>query len=451
MKLKHLAAVAALTLTSLQVLAAVTAEEAAKLKTSLTPFGAERAANADGSIPAWTGGYTKVPAGFKPGDFRADPFAGEKPVLRIDAKNAAQHAARLPEGVKALMAKYPDFYVNVYPTHRTAAAPQWVYDNTFANATRAKVNEDGTVIEGAYGGVPFPIPKSGAEVMWNHLLGWQGESVDIPFRTFVVAANGKRVMATEAMDHHDYPYYFKDGNLESFKGVYWNILQEAVNPPLRAGEMILVKNPVNQANTGRQAWQYLAGQRRTRKAPSFEFDNPEFVGSGVANWDEAFVFSGSLERYDWKLVGKQEMYVPANNNRFALTKADEAITPKFLNPEAVRFELRRVWVVDATLKSGKRHTVPKRRFYVDEDNWSAVLGDGWDAQGDLYRVSFSLQLLCPDIPAVVGRTQWGIYNLKTDTYLTHVVTNEMSSQYKLTDRRPGTFYTPDNLAATGTR
>lgn len=451
MNLHQIAGALVIAVAAAQANAAVTAEEAAKLKTTLTPLGAERAGNADGSIPAWDGGYTKVPAGFKPGDVRPDPFANEKAVLRIDGKNVAKYADRLTDGVKALIAKYPDFYVNVFPTHRAAAAPQWVYDNTFANATRAKVNADGTVIEGAYGGTPFPVPKSGAEVMWNHLLAWQGESIDIPFRSYVVAANGKRVMVSEAVDHHEYPYYFKDGSLESFKGGYLNILQEAVNPPLRAGEMILVKDPVNMQGSGRQAWQYLTGQRRTRKAPSFEFDNPEFVGSGVANWDEAFVFTGSLERYDWKLIGKREMYVPANNNRFALAKVDDAITPKFLNPEVVRFELRRVWVVEASLKSGKRHTVPKRRFYIDEDNWNAVLGDGWDAQGNLYRMSFSLQLLCPDIPAVVGKTQWGIYNLKTDTYLLHVAMNELPTQYKPTARRPASYYTPENLAATGSR
>lgn len=120
--------------------AAVTAEEAALLKTTLTPFGAERAANKDGSIPAWTGGYTTAQPNYKSGDGRTDLFPGEKPKFAITAKNIDQHADRLSEGIKALLKKYPDtFRLDVYQTHRTAAAPQWVYDNTFANATRATV------------------------------------------------------------------------------------------------------------------------------------------------------------------------------------------------------------------------------------------------------------------------------------------------------------------------
>src|SRR5579871_5461424 len=120
-----------------EAFAAVTAEEAAMLRTSLTPFGAERAANKEGSIPAWEGGYTKVPEGYKSGQPRPDPFAGEKPLFSIDGKNVEQHAGKLAEGVTLMLKKYPSFRADVYPTHRTAAAPQWVYDNTLRNATRA--------------------------------------------------------------------------------------------------------------------------------------------------------------------------------------------------------------------------------------------------------------------------------------------------------------------------
>ena len=75
---------------------------------TLTPIGAEKAANKDGTIPAYTGGLTTPPAGFKAGDgIRPNPFAGEKPRLSIDAKNMAQHADKLTEGTKALLQKYP--------------------------------------------------------------------------------------------------------------------------------------------------------------------------------------------------------------------------------------------------------------------------------------------------------------------------------------------------------
>ena len=173
--------------------AGVSTEEAAKLKTVLTPLGAERAGNKDGTIPAWDGGETKGPAGYKSGDPRPDPYASEKPLATVSAKNLDSHQAKLSEGTKALLKKYPDqFRLEVYPTHRTVAAPQWVYDNTFKNATRAKQKEGGVWIEGAYGGIPFPIPKNGAEAMWNHLLAWVGSSTLITYQNWVGLADGRR-------------------------------------------------------------------------------------------------------------------------------------------------------------------------------------------------------------------------------------------------------------------
>ena len=123
-------------------LGAITPQQAEQLKTTLTPLGAERAGNAAGTIPAWDGGLTKAAPGYKPGAPRPDPFSAEKPSLQISAKNVEQHKDKLSDGVQELLRKYPDTNrLDVYKTHRTAAAPQWVYDNTFANATRAKDSE----------------------------------------------------------------------------------------------------------------------------------------------------------------------------------------------------------------------------------------------------------------------------------------------------------------------
>lgn len=309
------------------VYAAVTAEEAAALKSSLTPLGAERAGNEAGTIPAWDGGMTKPPAGYQPGAPRPDPFAGEKPILQISAKNLDQYKDRLSDGVQEMLKKYPDSNrLDVYPTHRTAAAPQWVYDNTFANATRAKTTQGGNNIENAFGGIPFPIPKSGAEAMWNHLLRWRGESSESMLSIWIGNADGSRTMAVEAKDDHQFPYYRQDGSPEQFSGIYWMFRQVQTNPPFKAGESMLLHDPVDQIGEGRKAWQYLAGQRRVRRAPTIAFDTPDFVASGQGYFDEVFMFLGSLERYEWTLVGKKEIYVPYNSNRFPLAKRAEVFS-----------------------------------------------------------------------------------------------------------------------------
>ncbi|HHW2224850.1 MULTISPECIES: DUF1329 domain-containing protein [Pseudomonas] len=175
--------------------AEVSAEQAQHLKSDLTPFGAQKAANADGSIPAWTGGLTTATPGDVPGGRRGDPFKDEKPLFSIAAKDIDKYAGQLSDGTKALLKKYPEYRLDVYPTHRTAAAPQWVYDNTFANATRARM-VDG-VPTGAYGGIPFPIPQSAEEVIWNHVLRWRGMRFQHFNNWYQILADGRAVMVTD--------------------------------------------------------------------------------------------------------------------------------------------------------------------------------------------------------------------------------------------------------------
>jgi hypothetical protein len=430
--------------------AAVTADEAAKLKTTLTPLGAERAGNKDGSIPAWDGGLSKAPAGYKPGDPRPDPFAGEKPLLTISAKNAAQYDAKLTDGVKALMKKYPDFRIEVYPTHRTEAAPQWVYDNTFRNATRAKLVDNGHGTENAYGGIPFPIPKDAYEIFQNHRLAWTGSYVQAPVRVWVVTADGKRAMASGGVQSFRRQYYDPEGSLEKFDGIYSLGKFAATEPGSKAGEAILAHDPLN-ASQPRGLWQYLVGQRRVRKAPSVAYDTPDSVTSGIGLFDEAFMLFGPIDKHELKLVGKKEVYIPYNNNRAASAKVAELVTPNTLNPGLVRWELHRVWEVEATLAAGKRHVVPKRKYYIDEDSWQIVLIDGWDAKGELWRTNYTLTLLAPDIPAVIGNMVWGGYDLQTGAYYLNMASNELPAQYKPVAPIPKSFFSPEELANEGTR
>lgn len=437
-------------------LAAVTAEEAARLNSSLTPYGAERAGNKDGTIPAWDGGYTKVPPGYKTGDPTADLFAGEKPKFSITAENMEQYADKLSEGVKGLLKKYPEtFRLDVYPTHRTAAAPQWVYDNIAKNATRATVSADGAVIENAYGGIPFPIPKSGVEVMWNHKLQYVGVANSTQAPNYYGLADGTLVRGAEAINKTLAPYYFKDGSLETFKGVVTMMRVWITGPAYKAGEQFLV---IDSLNKPRQAWQYLPGQRRVRKAPAICCDAPEDVNSGIDFWDEVYGFWGDLDMYDWKLIGKKEIYLPYNNNKLFskdLTP-DKMVMPHHMNPDVMRWELHRVWVVEATLAKGKRHVVPNRTFYVDEDTWAAVLNEGYDAQGTLWRVGISAPFVVPEGPFVHGNGEWQIYNLIGGLYLATVpaLSDPNYGWYFKTygeDVTPLNYFTPGALAGEGVR
>ena len=433
-----------------QGFAAVGADEAAKLKTTLTPLGAEKAGNKDGSIPAWTGGYTKAPAGFKPGSVRPDFFANEKPLFTVDAKNMDKYADKLTDGVKGLLKKYPDFKLNVYPTHRSAAAPQWVYDNTAKNATRAKLIDNGFGVDGAYGGTPFPIPQNGNEAMWNHVLAWQGENLTHPSLCWLVTGKGTVSLVSQGEQNKLTPYYAKNGSLESYKGMhlFGRYVQSA--PASKAGEAILAHETSSAANQ-RGIWQYLVGQRRVRRAPSVSYDTPDSVTSGMGFFDEAFMQFGPWDHHEYKLVGKKEVLIPYNNNKAAAAKPEDLIGKSFLNPEQVRWELHRVWEIEANLAPGKRHVVAKRKYYLDEDSWQIILFDGWDAQGQLWRTSYTLTVLAPEVPALYGGVYWGTYNLQTGGYYLNAASNGLSRQVGPAPQLTEKFFTPEALANLGAR
>lgn len=435
---------------STSALAAVPQSEAETLKTSLTPLGGERAGNADGSIPAWSGGYTTVEPGWKVDQPRPDPFANEKPLFSVNAQNADQYAAKLSEGVKAFLKKYPDWRIDVYPSHRTASAPQYVYENTFKNATRAQLTDGGTSIKNAYAGIPFPVAKNGSEAIWNHLLAWRGESKHLYGDTVIMTADGKRVLASTSDSHMQYPYYDRKAAVEDSELDYWWLTQTNVAPPYKVGEKLLVRDPVD-LGKGRKAWQYLTGQRRVRRAPTVAFDTPNFIASGIANFDETFMFNGSPERYNWKLLGKKEMIVPYNQNRLAIEAQtgheDKIMQPHYLNPDLTRWELHRVWIVEAELKPEMRHSEPRRRFYLDEDTWLALLAENYDAQGRLWKYLQAVPFLCPDLPGVVVETGV-VFNLVDGDYgidflLTHPT--------KFTDNLPASTFTPEAIAGAGVR
>ncbi|MGJ7542442.1 DUF1329 domain-containing protein [Variovorax sp. LT1R16] len=442
----------AITLAAGAARAEVTAAEAARLKTELTPLGAERAGNKEGTIPAWTGGLTTPTPGVQNGR-RPDPFAADRPLLQITAKNMEQHADKLTDGTRAMLAKYPEsFRVDVYPTRRTAAAPQWIYDNTFLNATRAVVQDNGSgpVAKGAYGGVPFPIPKTGADVMLNAQVRWRGESWNTQSNGYQVTSEGRAVLVHSLNVDNLAPYYFKEGTPEKFSGSYWMVRVATSAPTIRAGEAILGHQAVDESKTS--TWVYLTGQRRVRKLPNSCCDTPHPTAAGIVTFDEIETYASRMDRYDWKLVGKKEMYIPYNSNRILQPAKDSDILgAHHLNPDVVRWELHRVWVVEAALRPGQRHTSPKSVYYVDEDSWWPVLADRWDANGQLARMPFSIPVAMPDLPGVVG-TVWGTYDLLAGTYFTSELMNSYKEQYKLlTPRLTESHFSSETLAGEAVR
>ncbi|MCG3171383.1 MAG: hypothetical protein CALGDGBN_02995 [Pseudomonadales bacterium] len=436
--------------------AAVSAEQAARLGADLTPVGAERAGNADGSIPAWDGKGTPVPAGWKPGDDYRNPFPDEKPLYSVTADNMAQYQPFLAEGVAALLDKWgkQGFRLDVYPTHRNSIQPQWFFDGTRKNAADASLVADGQKIEGNVAGVPFPLPQSGVEALWNHMLRFQGFQAYFKYNSYYVDANGKQVLSTTAENYIDYPMYidqFKQRNYSTSDLRYTFLRINYLAPARRAGEILLVHEPGADytAGKGRDAWQYLTGQRRVRKAPAVSFDTPNPATAGMSTYDDAYMYNGSPERFEWTLVGKKEIFLPYNTYVFSLEKnVEEMMDKHFFKPEFVRWEKHRVWIVEGKLKAGSRHIYSKRRYYLDEDTWAGLIGETWDGQGKLWRV----QLMYPhhdwDVPSPAN-TGYGGYDLISNIY--NINSKPIPGTYRNTHDASEQYFTAQGMARTGIR
>ncbi len=370
------------------VSAELSADDVARLGKDLTPLGAERAGNADGTIPEWTGGITKPPAGYKLGDHHPDPYGGDKPLYVIDQSNLDQYRDKLSTGHQRMLELYPSFKLNVYPTRRSASAPQRIYDATQKIAAVAKLVDNGNGVDGAVIGIPFPIPKDGQEVIWNHLLRYRGETVSCTLGQAAVTRGGNYTLVKYAVDVN--VRYSLPGMTVEKLGNTMILFKQRVTAPARlAGDIVLVHETMNQAREPRSAWTYNPGQRRVRRAPNIAYDNPGTTSDGLRTADQFDMFNGAIDRYDWKLLGKREMYVPYNAYRAHSDKLsfDDIIRPLHVNPEHMRYELHRVWIVDATLKEGASHLYKRRTFYIDEDSWQVLMVDVYDNRDQLWRVS----------------------------------------------------------------
>jgi hypothetical protein len=252
--------VLALTAVSGSVLAAVSAEEAVRLGQDLTPVGAERAGNAAGTIPAWTGeGVGTIPAGYQPGGHHPDPFADEQPLFVITAANVEQYSEQLSEGQRAMFKTYPDtFKMKVYPSHRTYQAPEWIYERTRACAESASPTDTGNGVTGAHACYPFPIPESGLEVLWNHLLRYQGQYRTESIDSAAPDARGRYVL--DKLTRYTYwPYWDLEKEGTDQLSMF---IPRQLAPSRVAGDTFLLLAYLDASETPRQAGRYFGGQRR---------------------------------------------------------------------------------------------------------------------------------------------------------------------------------------------
>ena len=405
------------------VAAKVSPEEAASLGKTLTPVGAEKAGNADGSIAAWTpapkSGDLK---GQYPRDAKID---AEKPLFTITKANMAQYKDQLSEGHRYLLETYDSYKMNVYPSHRPIAFPDFVNKATMENATQCQlVGLDNP--ENCKVGFTFPIPKTGAEVIWNHKVRYRGDGIRRYNNQMIVQPDGS-FQLTKIVEDVNF-YYATDKNPEPLTkdtGTFLKYMSKTIAPPRMAGTMILVHEKAGAGASGRQAWLYSPGLKRVRRAPTVCCDNPYEGTDGHQFYDQVDMFNGVLERYDWKLLGKKEMLIPYNSNKISgpSVKYADLAKPKHLNQDLPRYEKHRVWVVEATIRQGTNHTFHKRRYYIDEDSWYPAMADLYDSRGGLFQFQEGHITYASNVQSAGGQPEL-IYHLTSGRYFITALANE---------------------------
>ena len=427
--------------------AAPTAIDLARLEGDLTPVGAERAGNAEGSIPAWTGGLPQQSIEPKVG--YVDPYAADPILFTITAENAANYAQQLTDGHRELFRQYPDTYrLNVYPTRRSASWPAKVLAKIKQQAPLARTEGYG-LFDVGQSAVPFPLTHDPLQMMWNHSLRWRGGSVLRETNWFPVDRRGRyfnvRVMEAQAFDQQGYMNDPRPNRLLNFYGLY-------LAPASIEGQLTLIWEPINPVAKSRQTWSYQTVLRRVVRVPSQAYDDIDRRTQGMRTSDQYDGWNGAPDKYDWKLLGKREMFIPYNSYKLSdkTLKYADILLPGNLNPDLLRYELHRVWVIEATLRPCEHHRYPRRVFYLDEDTWQVSMEEDYDQDGQLWRFGDHPAMQFYDVQVPWYRAMVH-YDLKAGSYLASELDNEAKRARKWGWKGDINDFLPVNMRRLGTR
>lgn len=414
----------------------------------LTYSGAIKEGNSDGAIPAWTGGLTTPPANWNSKKGYVDPFPSEKPLFVINKENSTKYLSYLTNGQRALLKNVKNFKMPVYVSHRTAVLPEEIIANVLKENGKARI-ESHSIIGRNVSHVPFPVPKTGEEAIYNFLMRYLGNGYEREYSWFPVRP-GKKYYRVGFRDKGVMAQGMKPSQVQ--KGLNYAFYASFSAPSTLVGTVYLVHDFVDTMKDRRAAWIYSAGARRVRRAPDLEYDNIADGTEGMRTTDQYNAFNGATDRYNWKLLGRKELYVPYNTYRVTdkKLKYSDVIDEGTVNSNLMRYERHRVWVVEATLKSSSKHIYGKRVFYLDEDSWAILGEDSYDTRGDLWRVGVHGMIQAYDkLVPWPNILIW--HDLTNGNYLVTHLDNEVKTPIKFDIKERWSNFQPDALRRRGTR
>ena len=212
------------------------------------------------------------------------------------------------------------------------------------------------------------------------------------------------------------------------------LTRETLAPAHQAGSLTLVHETLDQMRSPRKSWIYTPGARRLRRTPDLAHDTPDVNSQSLRTIDQVDMYNGAPDYYDWTLIGKQEIYIPYNAYPVhqGNLRLDDILQKHHLNPALLRYELHRVWVIEANLRVGFSHRYSKRRYYLDEDSWSIVYAEEYDHHGLLVQVTeghlinyYDLQMMMTTLEVT--------YDFPSGRYYVEGLDNERERSFRFFD------------------
>jgi len=292
--------------------------------------------------------------------------------------------------------------MNVYPTHRNFVFPKEVYAATDKNLKTCKTDSD-DMLQGYNGGIPFPIPENGLQAAWNIKKPYSGDDVIKIDTRRIVSPSGrikKEIQHTQVLNSDENRLLSKRANPNK---VTRKIISLYKYPADKAGGGVLIFQYIDDARRD-DTWLYIPMLRRVRRAPTLS-EGAQIDGEYTMD-ELGYFFRGRINDWNWKLLGKKEIYI--SSNAYGMWKVgmpdNEECLPGDINPKFLRYELRRVWVLEGTAKEGIDHPYSKRVIYADEDNWCPMVSEAYDRRANLWRMSecYSYLDYCTDNRIMVG-------------------------------------------------
>ncbi len=411
------------------------------------PMGGIREGTPDGRIPPWTGGLHpgNMPKAYEPGGPLVDPFPSDKPLFVIDGSNYRKYKEYLSEGHIRLLKQYDSYKMPVYETRRTAAYPEAIYKASLENQKTARLI-DPDILEGAKLGFPFRRPKTGNEVIWNHRTRYRGDSIRLHNSQVVMLPDGSNTVLK-----HFTEVFFVYGNLsnpgEIGEGHMLLYYLSRVIAPSKMSGMLVLAHETTDLKKGRQAWASPPGLRRLFRVPAnIGYDYPAPGTGGLQYLDQINMYNGGFNKYTWRLLGRKVMIAPYNSYRAQdrSLKYNELVPPKHFNQDYTRYEMHRLWVVEAETRPGENHNFKRRVFYVDEDAYGILMVDCYDKDGDLWRFQEGHSLGYYHVPMTTTGPEL-IYDLHDQRYLASVLTNEEDVPEFNYDRHKTAYFSPGKV------